>query len=135
MLLGEVDLVGRMLIETQAFMAIPYVEAFRAFKCVKDSCFGIDISPRYKSAIKNFKYAYLKLGIPVSVKVHIVFEHIIQFCEKYNKGLGLFAEQGLESSHYDYNPFWIKSYKVPLNHPKYAEKKLQSVIMYNALHL
>ena len=135
MLLGEVDLVGRMLIETQAFMAIPYVEAFRAFKCVKDSCFVIDNSPRYKSAIKNFKYAYLKLGIPVSVKVHIVFEHIIQFYEKYNKGLGLFAEQGLESSHYDYNPFWIKSHKVPLNHPKYAEKKLQSVIMYNALHL
>ena len=38
-----------------------------------------NISRWYKSAIKNFKYAYLKLGIPVSVKVHIVFEHIIQF--------------------------------------------------------
>ena len=118
-----------------AFIAIPYIAAFRAFKRVKDACFGFDLIPGYKTAIQDFKSAYMKLGIPVSLKVHIIFEHIIQFCDKYNKRLGWFSEHGLESSHYDYYPFWVKSYKVSMNHPKYAEKKLQSVIMYNALHL
>ena len=69
------------------------------------------------------------------MKVHIIFEHVIQFVEKYEKGLGLFSEQGLENSHYEYSSFWVKSFKVPIKHPKYAEKKLQSIIMYNSLHL
>ena len=73
-----------------AFIAIPYIAAFRAFKRVKDTCFGFDLIPGYKTAIQDFKSAYMKLGIPVSLKVHIMFEHIIQFCDKYDKVLGWF---------------------------------------------
>ena len=102
---------------------------------MKDSCFGFDLKPEYKMAISNFVYAYLGLGIPVSLKVHIIFEHIVPFCERYNKGLGWFFEHAVESSHYDFYPFWEKSYKVPMKHPKYSEQLLNSVIMYNALHL
>ena len=116
-------------------MAIPYVQAFRAFKCVKDACFGFNRMPNYKQAIKDFTLVYMQLGIPVSLKVHIVFEHIAPFCEKYNRGLAWFSEQALESSHYDYKPFSEKYFKVPVRHPKYGEKKLQSVIMYNALKM
>ena len=75
------------------------------------------------------------LGILVSLKVHVVFEHIVHFCKKHNNGLGVYSEQSLESSHYDYKPFWEKSYKVPMNHPDYGEKLLESVYMYNALHV
>ena len=64
----------------------------------------------------------------MSLKIHIVFDHIIQFCRNYDKGLGFFSEQGLESSHYDFHSFWLQSYKVSMNHPNYAEKMLQSVI-------
>ena len=56
-------------------MAIPYIAAFRALKKIKDSCFGFDLNAEYKTAINNFMYAYLELGIPVSLKVHIIFEH------------------------------------------------------------
>ncbi|CAL4159181.1 unnamed protein product, partial [Meganyctiphanes norvegica] len=90
-LLDEVDSLEMLLIKAEAFIGIPYVEAFRAFKQVKDSCFGFNLTPGYEIAIKDFISAYLKLGIPVSLKVHIIFEHIIPFCEKNNKGLGWFS--------------------------------------------
>ena len=134
-LLDNVDILERMLVEAEAFAAIPYVDALRSFKRVKDSCFSFELLPGYDKAIEDFKHAYQNLGIPVSLKVHIVFEHIIQFCKKYYKRLGFFSEHGLESSHYDFHSFWEKSYKLPMIHPNYPEKMLQSVIMYNALHL
>ena len=37
----------------------------------------------------------------MTLKVHIVFEYVAQFCENYNSGLGLYSEQSLESSYYD----------------------------------
>ena len=69
------------------------------------------------------------------LKVHIVFDYVAQFCEKYNSGLGLYSEQSLESSHYDYRPFWEKSYKLEMKHPKYVENMLKSEFTYNALHI
>ena len=60
-----------MLVEAEAFAALPY-----------------------NKAIEDFKSAYLNLGIPVSLNVHIVFDHVIQFCRKYDKGLGYFFRAG-----------------------------------------
>ena len=134
-LLDQVDILERMLIRAEAYLAIPYVQVFRALKCVKDACFGFALHPNYKKAIDNFMFAYLGLGIPVSPKVHIIFEHIAPFCEKYDKGLGWFAEHAVESCHYDYFPFWETSYKVSMNNPRYAEQLLNAIVMYNALHL
>ena len=111
-----------MLMEAVAFAALPYVVVLRAFKRVKDSCFSFELLSGYDKAIEDFKSAYLNLGIPVSLKVLILFDHVIQFCRKYDKGLGFFSKQGLESSHYDFHSFWLQSYKVSMNHPNYAEK-------------
>ena len=134
-LLDEVGILEKMLIDSGAYIAIPYVDAFRKFKIVKDMCFGYNLCEGYEIAIQNFKTAYLNLGIPVSLKVHIVFEHVVQFCKKQNLGPGLFSEHSLESTHYDFKPFWEKSYKVTLNHPNYGEKMLEAVHMHNALHI
>ena len=132
--MDEIGVLEFFLIDSGAYIGIPYVEAFRKFKIVKDMCFGYNLCEGYDTAIKKFKTAYLNLGIPVSLKVHIVFEHV-QFCEKHNLGLGLFSEHSLESSHYDFKPFWEKSYKVAMNHPHYGEKILESVHMYNVFHI
>ena len=40
---------------------------------MKDKCFGYDLEEGYDIAIKDFKTAYMNLGIPVSLKMHIVF--------------------------------------------------------------
>ena len=134
-LLNELEKLEKLLMDSEAYIGIPYVETFRKFKLVKDMCFGFNLCEGYKVAIENFKIAYLNLGIPVSLKIHIVFEHVVQFCEKHNSGLGLYSEHSLESSHYDFKPFWEKSYKVANNHPNYGKKMLESVHMYNVLHV
>ena len=64
----------------------------------------------------------------------IVLEHV-QFCKKNDKSLRLFSEHSLENSQHHLKPFWEKSYKVAMNHPNYGEKMLESVHMYNALHI
>ena len=97
-------------------------------------CFGFNYYEGYKLAIENFSIAYLDLGIHVSLKFHIVFENVMQFCEKHNSGLRLYSEHSLENSHYDFKPFWQKSYKVAMNHPNYVDKMLESVHMYNVLY-
>ena len=68
-------------------------------------CFGYNLCEGYDMAIKKFKTAYLNLDIPVSLKAHIIFEHVVQVCEKHNLGLGLFSEHSLESTLYDFKPF------------------------------
>ena len=134
-LLDNVDALEKILLDTESYMGIPYVDTFRKFKTVKDKCFGLNLIEGYKVALHQFKISYLKLGIPVTLKVHIVFEHVLQFCEKYGNGLGLYSEHSLESTHYDYKPFWEKSYKLAMTHPNYGEKLLNSLYMYNALHI
>ena len=88
-LLNEVDKLGKLLVDKEAYIGIPYVNTFRKLKLVKDKCFGFNLIEGYKDAINDFKVAYLSLGISVTLKVHIVFEHVAQFCEKYNSRLGL----------------------------------------------
>ena len=49
----------------------------------------------YESDIAKFKAAYLALGIKITTKAHIVFEHIADFFKWKNdgKGLGYYSEQ------------------------------------------
>ena len=44
----------------------------------------------------------MDLGINISLKVHILTEHVTEFCKNHNNSLGLYSEQALESSHYDF---------------------------------
>ena len=48
---------------------VTYVEALRAFGRVVKSCFGVYLSPTYKSDIEHFKKCYLNLDISVTPKV------------------------------------------------------------------
>ena len=44
----------------------------------------------------------MDLGITISLEVHILTEHVTEFCKNHNNSLGLYSEQALESSHYDF---------------------------------
>ena len=52
--------------------------------------------------IKNVKDVYMNLGIIITPKVHILTEHVPEFCKNHNNSLGLYSEQALESSDYDF---------------------------------
>ena len=70
-----------------------YVEALGAFEKVRQSCFGQDLLPSYRADIQDFREAYEKLNIAMTNKVHVLVDHVADFCEKHQKGLGFFSEQ------------------------------------------
>ena len=42
---------------------LPYIEVFRSFKAVQESCFGMELKPDYAEKIKVFSKLYRQLGI------------------------------------------------------------------------
>ena len=46
-----------------------YVDAFRTFGAVVESCYGYYVLPTFREDIEKFKESYLKLDISVTVKV------------------------------------------------------------------
>ena len=75
-----------------------FIGALQAFNKVRISCFGQILSPGYKRDIANFEKAYKKLNISVTNKVHILIDHVPQFCDRVQKGLGFFSEQARYSN-------------------------------------
>jgi hypothetical protein len=69
-------------------------------------CYSYNLSPTYKVEIEAFRTAYLRLGISVTPKIHIIFVHLSQFIEETSiaadgkrSGLGLYSEQAGEALH------------------------------------
>ena len=53
------------------------------------------LSPTYKEDIAAFKDAYMALGISVTVKAHIIFDHLEYVLDREEEGygLGFYSEQ------------------------------------------
>ncbi len=69
---------------------------------IRHACSGGDLADYFKEAIDRFKRAYLALNLTVTPKIHVIFDHITQFCEEKKSGLGKFSEQASESVHSDF---------------------------------
>lgn len=112
-----------------------FVETFRCFKRVVDSCYGKDLHAQYHARIQDFKNSYLHLGIPVTPKIHAVMYHVHEFCELKDTGLGPFSEQSVESLHQDFQNAWEKVSVSSTSNPRYGERLLKAVQMYNSRHM
>ena len=77
----------------------------------------------------------MNLKIPVTHKIHAVFHHIQEFCDKKKMGLGYYSEQAAESIHSDFKSVW-KNFDIrDTNHPNYGQHLLRAVVAYNSQHL
>lgn len=112
-----------------------FVETFKAFNKVVDSCYGKELLPDYKVQIFEFKQCYKKLKIGVTPKVHAVFHHIAEFCDVVQMGLSPWSEQTAESLHSDFSKVW-NNFKVRnTDHPEYGQRLLKAIVTYNSQHL
>lgn len=115
----------------------PFVEAFRAFNKVVESCFGEDLDPDYLDSIEGFKQKYMdlvQLGyVNVTPKIHCIFFHVQQFCDK-NEGLGRYSEQASEAVHADFKRT-LTRYHVGSSNDRYDEILFRAVMDYNCSHL
>ena len=98
--------------------------------------FGMVLRNGWASAHAEFTAAYLKLGISITSKVHIIMAHLPQFIRLQGSSLGKFSEQAFESVHFDFDNKWLTTHCVvdPKN-PKYSSALRQTILEYNAAHL
>ena len=118
---------------------LPYIHVMRSLAKVVHSCFGVTLYDSYRSDILAFKESYLSLGITVTPKAHILFQHATEFLElvqteEEKLGLGYFSEQSFESMHHDVKVLWDKV-KVTAGHPDFPEKLRDFIAAYNARHM
>ena len=112
------------------------VNALKAFKLVKDACFGMELDSQYQTHIKSFAQAYKKLGLNVTPKSHDLFAHTIQFLEfmkskGINKGLAYWGEQAVESVHRAWDELWENQSR-ELNHPDYAKQLFLNCVRFSS---
>ena len=88
-----------------AVKGLPFVNAFRAFKDVQESCMGLELCCDWIESIEKFSKAYKELdNISITPKVHLVIHHIKDFfaLKGYEKGLSYWTEQAFEAVHHDF---------------------------------
>lgn len=112
-----------------------FADTFAALNEIRVACFGQQLETGFESKITHFTECYMKLNISVTTAVHVLFNHLIEFCNFFHSSLGIYSEQASESVHSDFSSLWESSGKVPLTHHKYSENLLDVVIRYNARHL
>ena len=114
-----------------------YVHLLRIFHKIVNSCFGMNLDPQYELHLRHFKDVYCDLGIKITPKVHILTEHVQDFCKSNSRSLGWYSEQALESTHHDFHVnTWIKqSYKRNIGHPDYTRKIKDAVVSYNSKNI
>ena len=74
------------------------------------------------------------LNISITLKVHILTEHVSEFCRSHNNFLGIYSEQAFESCHYDFlrNCWEKQGYKRSLGNTDYAKNLKAAVIAYSS---
>lgn len=133
-LLEKADLLRLLSESTSCLKCVKWVEALTDLRSVVHDCFGNILRCSFKDSISRFRKSYLKLSIPITPKIHVIFFHVAEFCEKNGRALGSFSEQAFEAVHHDFNETW-KKYKLKKGHPKFSENLLKAVVEYNSHHV
>jgi hypothetical protein len=105
-------------------LAEQYVQAFKQFAKVVESCFGQVLMPGYAPHIDQFMTTYRSLKISIPMKVHLLESHAQEFLKMKGEehGLGFYSEQ------------W-GSEKVDVKHPNHGNNLLTTTVIINGKHL
>ena len=112
-----------------------FVNVFKAFDQIVQSCYGKTLAEDYKGKISEFKECYTKLGISVTPKVHAVLHHISEFFDIKKMGLAPWSEQTAESIHSDFKKIWSNFIVRDTCNPECGKRLLEAIITYNSQHL
>ena len=110
-LLQHIDKLEHQAELSSSFQVGPFVRAFRDFRRVVHSCFGMSLDQDFAQHIQNFRDSCDHLPISITPKLHILFVHVPEFINRKNLPLGVFSEQASETVHQDFQKFWDIRYK------------------------
>lgn len=134
-LLTNLDSLEDLLHQNNRLAALPFVKALRQFNEVCIACFGNELHPDFEAKLLRFKEIYLQLDVSVSTSVHVVINHVYQFCKFRKASLGKYSEQASEAVHSDFDDMWVHSGKTSMNNINYSKNLLSTTIRYNSRHI
>ena len=87
-----------------------FLDFFIQFKKFKDTFFGTILPTNFVELAAGFKTKLNLLHtvgkVPITPKLHIMAEHVIQWVEKHGRALGEDSEQAVEASHASFDELW-----------------------------
>ena len=117
---------------------ILFIEGIMATKKLIVAVSGKKLVGNYKEAITNYKYTWTKLmrkyNMNMTVKQHIIFNHVEAQCESTGVGLGFTTDQTVETSHHVvHKRFTISNYYVKkIDSVKAGEQLYKGILHVNA---
>lgn len=128
-----------------------YISCFKALNNVVRDCFGKKLYPTWKKSIFIFKETILELfafcetarlpsikkNLPsrLTPKLHILFCHVIPWCETRGVGMGSFSEQSFETAHHDFFKIWEHFKVTDPKSPIFRKRLLKTVLVFASGHL
>ncbi|KAF4673810.1 hypothetical protein FOL47_010069 [Perkinsus chesapeaki] len=111
------------------------LDALKAFKIVKDKCFGLTREEGWKEAITASREAWVKTGLSWTLKAHIVCDHTQEFLEKFEPvagaGLSLSSEQSGEALHARLQRVWNLRIRINPDNEQYGQRLVDCMVAYN----
>ena len=87
-----------------------YYEFLVEFKRFKDTFFGNVLPVNYRDVALNFKNKLkllnTTLGFPITPKLHMMSEHVLDWVDKFGRALGDESEQAVEALHSIFDALW-----------------------------
>ena len=111
------------------------VDASAGWKDVVSSCFSWTLEPDYECEIEKFRAKYVTLPEEyaiVTLKFHVLFCHVSEWCKVSKRGLGMVSEQALETLHSKFATANQHKIKNP-DSEKWSANSLRSVLEWNAM--
>lgn len=141
-LLKEADaLSDKKIYETVGPLAlVPYICAFKAMDKMVHSCFSTErrgSADELTKVITELQKAILSTKVSVTLKLHVIFEHVEQTLKLLRnfEGLGKWSEQAGESVHREFLNFWEK-YKINLiNDSSYSGRLKAATVQFSSFHI
>ena len=103
------------------------MKVYAAFDSLVEGCISVGLCLDYMDRVRSFQNAYLDC----CVSVHAVFVHLGPFLEKYQVGLGRWAEQTFESVNAKFKLVWCKYSVKDKSNPRYSKNHLKTVKDFN----
>ena len=117
---------------------IPLATTFQAVNKLVTACFGVGkVKCDITKLLENLVIHYMAIESSVTLKAHIVFEHLIPgLANLGGEGMGLTSEQAGESIHHEFDHNYWSRYKINLiSNPNYSESWFNANVEFCSKHM
>ena len=97
------------------------------------------LDENYKNYIKEFEDCWVQLnieyGISITIKCHVIFDHLEEFIERQGRPLGEFSEQVVEATHQKLDKIWQWYCVKNLRSEKHGEQFQNCINDFNSMNI